>query len=90
MPRKNKTRYLRLQVKVYAPGVDAQTAKETLIRSIQNGSYEYPKGWKVGIYWSNNPRSLEMKSGEFTREMRASRSSSTGFDYAVIDYLRSR
>lgn len=88
MRRKEKTRRLWLEIKVYAPGASKAEVRRTLIESIRNGSYSYPKTWKVGLLWRNSLRA-PMRSGEFTREMKNSADSSSGFDQAVLDYLRS-
>lgn len=87
MKRKEKTRKLWLEIKAYAPGVPKDEIKRTLIASIRNGSYEYPDGWKVGIFWRNKA-SAPMRSGEFTEEMSNSAESSSGFDQAVLSYLQ--
>jgi hypothetical protein len=59
----------------------------TLIRGIHDGSYRYPKAWRVAIKWRNK-ESAEMRTGEWTAEMRASAESSSGFDVAVENYLK--
>jgi hypothetical protein len=82
-------RRLWLQIKIHAPGVARDEAIRTLIRSVKNGTYDYPKNWLVGIYWSNTERG-DFRSGEFQREMRASRESSSGWDDAVLTYLEMR
>lgn len=84
---RTKTRKLWLEIKFYAPNATSEEVRRRLIRSIQNGTYSYPKSWKVGMYWRNSFRA-PMRSGEFKAEMRASRKSSPGFDKAVIAYLR--
>lgn len=89
MRRKEKTRELWIEIKVYAPGASKAEVKRTLINSIRNGSYSYPKDWKIGLFWRNK-FSAPMRSGEFTREMNKSADSSSGFDQAVLDYLRSK
>lgn len=86
MARAGKTRRLWLHIKAYAPGVPKREMINTLIESIESGNYKYPKSWKVGIGWRNR-ENAKMRWGEFTKEMRASRASSPGFDEAVLDYL---
>jgi hypothetical protein len=86
--RGNKSRKLWLEIKFVAPGATRDEVKQTLINAIRRGDYRYPRTWKVGLYWRNS-FSSPMRSGEFSREMRASRESSPGFDIAVIDYLQS-
>lgn len=88
MKRREKTRQLWLQVKAYAPGVSGAEVKRVLIASIRNGSYSYPKEWKVGLFWRNK-FNAPMRSGEFKREMQKSAEASQGFDSAVLNYLRS-
>lgn len=83
---KTKSRDLWLEIKFVAPGATKQEVKETLIRSIQNGTYQYPRSWRVAIYWRNK-FDAPMKSGEFTKEMEDSRFSSAGWDKAVTAYL---
>lgn len=62
---------------------------DTLIRSIHRGDYRYPKnqGWRVVIEWRNK-QDEPMRRGEFTSEMTASKTSSPGFDMAVLHYLK--
>lgn len=86
---KTKPRYLRLQVKFDAPGATKETVVHTLVRSIQNGDYEYPEHWRVAIGWSNK-ESLPLKWGEWTKEMIKSAASSSGWDLAVTSYLENR
>ena len=87
MPKKS--RRLWLEIKFYAPGVSRETVIQTLINSVKDGSYDYPKKWLVGIYWSNH-ETRDFKAGEFKKEMRASRRSSVGWDDAILTYLRGR
>lgn len=82
-------RRLWLEVKFHAPGASRKEVVETLIRSVRNGTYDYPRNWLVGIYWSNQETG-NFRSGEFQREMRNSRQSSSGWDEAVLSYLRNR
>ena len=86
MARKQRTRRLWLEIKYRTPGVSKKEVKEKLLRSINNGTYRYPLQWKVVIGWSNKEFD-DLKWGEFTAEMKASRKSSPGFDAAVISYL---
>jgi hypothetical protein len=80
------SRRLWLQIKAYAPNTSPAEVKRVLIQSIKDGTYSYPKNWKVGIWWRNS-FFAPMRKGEFTREMRNSAESSVGWDIAVIDYL---
>lgn len=82
-------RRLWLEIKYHAPGATRTEVVQTLIRSIRNGTYDYPRNWLVGIYWSNQEFG-DFRSGEFQREMKASARSSSGWDEAVLDYLRHR
>lgn len=83
---KNRPRYLRLQVRFDAPGVSPKTVNDTLLASIRRGDYEYPRGWRVAIGWSNH-QSAPLRWGEWTKEMKQSAASSPGFDIAVAAYL---
>lgn len=83
----HKSRKLWLEIKFNAPDATRDEVKQTLINSIRRGDYVYPRTWRVGLYWRNSLFG-SMRSGEFAREMRASRDSSPGFDIAVIDYLQ--
>lgn len=89
MPRRNKTRRLWLHIKFYAPQTSESEVIRTLRNSIARGDYRYPRGWKVAIGWRNSLRG-DMKWGEFTHEMTNSRKSSSGFEDAVDEYLRTR
>ncbi len=86
---KNKTRPLWLQIKFDAPGAYPNQVKKTLLQSIRHGDYVYPSKWRVALGWSNKPDG-ELRWGEFTREMLASRESSPGFDAAVASYLENQ
>jgi len=83
---KNRTRRLWLEIKWSAPYAGRNEVRDTLIRSIKNGDYEYPQKWRVAIGWANKEE-VELNWGEFTKEMKRSRDSSPGFDIAVISYL---
>jgi len=84
-----KSRRLWLEIKYHAPGATKSEVVQTLISSIKRGDYSYPRNWLVGIYWSNS-ETADFRSGEFGKEMRASRQSSPGWDYAVLNYLMER
>jgi hypothetical protein len=88
-PRAHRIRRLWLQIKFSAPNTYRDDVKNTLIRSIVKGDYQYPKRWRVAIGWSNKSEG-EMKWGEFTQEMKNSRESSPGFDAAVLSYLENQ
>jgi hypothetical protein len=89
MTKKKKRRlWLNVLFKV-PPGVSREKVLDTLIDSIDRGDYVYPKTWKVAISWRNK-ESAPMKTGEFTKEMNASRSSSDGWDSAVLSYLENQ
>lgn len=82
-------RRLWLEIKFHAPEVSKQEVIQTLINSVRNGTYDYPRSWLVGLYWSNREDG-NFKSGEFQKEMRESRKSSPGWDEAILSYLRNR
>lgn len=87
---RRKNRRLWLNVKFKVPkGVSRNKVLETLIESIDDGTYQYPKTWKVVLEWRNK-ESAPMKAGEFQKEMLASQSSSDGWDSAVISYLENQ
>jgi hypothetical protein len=86
---RRKTRRLWLKVKFDAPGVSDRKVIETLLASIDRGDYEYPRGWRVALLWSNKENGT-MRVGEWTKEMRASAQSSEGFQFAVRDYLENK
>ena len=86
---KVRTRRLWLHIKYDAPGASRKKVLDTLLRSTQNGTYTYPRKWRVALGWSNSANGA-LRWGEFTREMKASAQSSDGFDKAVIQYLRNQ
>lgn len=87
---RRKKRRLWLNVKYKVPvGVSKEKVLDTLIESIDNGNYTYPKSWKVILEWKNK-EFAPMKKGEFQKEMLASQSSSDGWDSAVISYLENQ
>jgi hypothetical protein len=78
----------KLWLQIRARGVtDRRLLRDTLIASIQRGDYLYPAEWQVQILWRNRD-DADMRVGEFTEEMHASRLSSGGWDKAVLSYLR--
>ena len=89
MPRKNNNRRRRLwiNIKVRAKEIDQETVRQTLVDAVQRGDYVYPATWYVQLEWRNRENDI-MKIGEFRAEMNKSRQSSTGFDEAVLKYLR--
>lgn len=90
MPRrrkKQKTRRLWLNVTQKGVKVSRTEYIKRLLRSIADGSYELPEGWRVTLHWRNTPRG-KMKRGPWTEEMRQSRKSSPGWDDAVSIWLR--
>lgn len=86
MPRKSNSRRLWLKVKFDAPGASDELVLRTLLQSIKNGTYDYPRGWRVALGWSNKENGA-LKWGEWTKEMTASAQSSEGFAFAVQSYL---
>jgi hypothetical protein len=86
--RKNRRLWLNVKYKV-PPGTSKKKVLDTLIESIDNGTYTYPKTWKVVLEWRNK-ESAPMKAGEFQKEMLASQSSSDGWDSAVLSYLENQ
>jgi len=87
MPRKDKIRRLWLNVKwkiKHNPSRD--TVVRRLIESIESGSYDLPKTYKVAIGWRNR-EDAPMKWGEWKTEMENSAASSPGWDSAVLSYL---
>jgi hypothetical protein len=86
---RRKTRRLWLKVKFDAPGASNELILKSLINSIDNGDYWYPKSWRVAILWSNKEDG-ELKKGEWTKELRKCAQSSEGFQFAVRDYLKSQ
>lgn len=79
-----------MQIKYKVPkGVSPERVGRTLLESIENGDYEYPKRWHVVILWKNSLFG-KVKSGEFTEEMEESAQSSRGWDSAVISYLKGK
>lgn len=89
MPKRNHSRRLWLKVKFDAPGASDELVLQTLLQSIKNGTYEYPRGWRVALGWSNKENGA-LKWGEWTKEMAASAQSSEGFQYAVQYYLENQ
>lgn len=95
MPRKknNHPRKLWLQIRVKGRNapltIPQNKVIDTLVDSIVRGDYEYPSDWFVEIRWRNKEFDT-MKVGEFTAEMEASRLSSSGWDSAVLSYLRGK
>jgi hypothetical protein len=84
-----KTRRLWLKIKYDAPGASPKQVVRELIKSIDNGDYEYPARWRVALLWSNKENGA-LRSGEWTKEMTASAQSSEGFEYAVRAYLENQ
>lgn len=86
---KVRVRRLWLAIKYDAPGASRKKVIDTLLRSTKNGTYEYPRRWRVALGWSNNENG-DLKWGEFTSEMKASAESSEGFDKTVIMFLEGK
>jgi hypothetical protein len=86
MAKKPRSRRLWLKIKYSAPGSSPKTVIRTLLKSIDNGDYEYPARWRVALLWSNKENG-ELRAGEWTKEMTASAQSSEGFEFAVRSYL---
>jgi hypothetical protein len=89
---KNKPRRLWLQLRSDTPGASDKEVIDMLVQSISNGDYDYRTAhptWRVAIGWKNK-ENVPFKWGEFRREMEQSAQSSPGFDYAVMEYLRSQ
>jgi len=88
MPRrKEKTRRLWLNVTQKGVKVTRREFIKRLLRSIDDGTYQLPPEWKVTLHWRNTKHG-KMKRGPWEQEMRDSRQSSPGWDYAVATYLR--
>jgi len=87
---KIRTRRLWLGVRFDIPkDVPYDRIIRTLIRSINRGDYELPRGWRVVIEWRNKEDD-EMRRGAWKPELEASRKSSPGFDKAVVHYLENQ
>lgn len=90
--KKRKPRSFFLHIKVFRRSgkkLSAQKVLKTLIESIEDGTYKYPKTWNVQIAWRNREEA-QMKHGEFKKVMQESAGASEGFDSAVTQYLESR
>lgn len=96
MPRRADTRRRKLWVNIKVRGrnnqvlhVPREQIRDTLIAAIERGDYVYPSDWYVQIEWRNR-EFVPNKIGEFTEEMKASRISSVGWDYSILNYLRGK
>lgn len=88
MPRKDKTRRLWLNVRwKIAHKPSRETILKRLLESVENGTYDLPKSYKVQLGWRNKELAA-MKWGEWKSELTDSAGSSDGFDLAVISYLK--
>ena len=85
MPRKKRRLWLNVRVE-NVKGVSRRKILETLIDGIKDGSYSFPKRWKVTLQWKNK-ESASLKEGPFRRELKKSRKPSDGFDKAVTTWL---
>jgi hypothetical protein len=84
---KVRVRRLWLNVRYKVPSdVSEERIIRTMIRSIKRKDYRLPKGWRAVIEWRNS-KNAPMRRGEWQAELKASAESSSGFEFAVIEYL---
>lgn len=85
MPKKSRRLWLNVKWKIkHKPSTG--TVVRRLVESIENGTYDLPKTYKVAIGWKNKEEA-PMKWGPWKEEMLASSASSSGWDAAVLEYL---
>ena len=85
MPRKKRPLWLNVRVE-NVKGVSRREILETLRDGIADGSYSFPKRWKVTLQWKNK-KDAALKSGPWKQELKKSRRPSDGFDKAVSTWL---
>lgn len=93
MPRKkNKRRdvWFNIHITRIPKGLAWEEIKGRLKDSIRNqeGNYALPRGWDVQVGWKNKEEA-DMKWGEWSQELALSAASSSGFEKALIGYIRS-
>jgi hypothetical protein len=85
MPKRSRRLWLNVKWKIrHDPS--RETVLRHLVESIESGSYDLPKTYKVAIGWRNNESAL-MKWGAWKTVLEDSAASSPGFDSAMLDYL---